>query len=162
MRQDQARMSESHTVEAPMNIWEFSEVLAQRLVTWSAISMTLGGVMSSSKSRYLRGVGSQFIGWAIINVAIAYFGSKTTKQRRETLRDADTPERHIQEAGNLRTLLWVNALLDVLYIVAGRNLASRRKSGAWLRGVGMGIMLQGAFLFVFDLLHAHDVDDVEN
>jgi carboxylesterase len=54
--------------------------------------------------------------------------------------------------------LWINTGLDVLYIAGGITLASILGPGnpGWL-GHGWGIMVQGAFLFFFDLIHAQAV-----
>jgi hypothetical protein len=45
-------------------------------------------------------------------------------------------------------LLRFNAGLDVLYIVVALGLLSRRK--ATVRGFGFGVLVQGAFLLLFD------------
>ena len=60
-----------------------------------------------------------------------------------------------ETARNLRRLLWFNAALDVGYMAGGVWLArSKGRDDANWRGQGWGIVVQGAFLFVFDLVHA--------
>ena len=56
------------------------------------------------------------------------------------------------EPAGLRRLLLVNAGLDVLYLAAGIALLTRPR--AQLKGFGVAIIVQGAFLLVFDLCHA--------
>jgi hypothetical protein len=60
-----------------------------------------------------------------------------------------------RSARRLSRLLWFNALLDVGYMAGGAWLVRTkgRTDPAW-RGHGWGIVVQGAFLFVFDLAHA--------
>ncbi|MEP7292887.1 MAG: hypothetical protein ABI835_13980, partial [Chloroflexota bacterium] len=56
------------------------------------------------------------------------------------------------EAHTLRRLLEVNTLLDLIYMFGGRSLI---RHGS--RGTGWGIVIQGTFLFLFDLFHAGSV-----
>jgi hypothetical protein len=64
----------------------------------------------------------------------------------------------LSEERSLRRLLLINTGLDVLYVVGGAVLALTLGVGdpTW-RGHGWGIVVQGAFLFVFDLFHAQQV-----
>ncbi len=71
--------------------------------------------------------------WGFINSAIAMIGLLT-------------PEPNLE---SMRNLLLINAGVDVLYIAAGAYMASRAE--AFWQGAGWGVMLQGAFLLVFDL-----------
>ncbi len=142
-----------------MSIWSFQRLVSQRLITWNMANIAGGALMSLSNNKFMRGVGSQFVGWALVNFAIAFFGQKATENRLRALPDADTSARQTKEAGNLRNLLWINAGLDIVYMLAGRGLMQRRRSGAWMRGVGLGIILQGVFLFIFDVMHAQNVPE---
>jgi hypothetical protein len=140
-----------------MSIWSFQRLLSQRLITWNMANIAGGVLMSLSSSKRIRGIGSQFIGWALVNFAIAFFGQNAAETRERTLPDAHTPERQAREANALRRLLWINAGLDIAYMIGGRALMRRRSSGAWLRGAGVGIILQGLFLLIFDVMHAQHV-----
>ena len=140
-----------------MSIWAFQRELSQRLITWNLANVAAGVFFSLSSSKFIRGIGSQFVGWALVNFAIAHFGQTAAANRERTLPDADTPQRQHIEANNLRNLLWINAALDILYMFGGRALIRRRKSGRWMRGAGVGIILQGIFLFIFDVMHAQNV-----
>jgi hypothetical protein len=53
----------------------------------------------------------------------------------------------------LRNTLFINAGLDVLYVLGGAYMLSRPEE-TW-RGGGLAIIIQGAFLLAFDLLHAY-------
>jgi hypothetical protein len=134
-----------------MNIWEYQQTLVRRLIQWALLSLALGTL---SGRRFWRGMGGQFIGWALVNLGIASFGITTSENRRVALTDQLAPEVVEREAENLRRLLWINTALDLLYVAGGRWLVRRGK-----HGTGWGIVVQGTFLFLFDLIHALGVPD---
>lgn len=136
-----------------MNIWDYQRKIMQRLLQWSLFSLVAGALMLPG-SRFWRDVGKQFIGWGIINMGIVYFGIRRSQQRQAALPDPNHAEVVQREVTNLRRLLEVNTLLDVLYMAGGRSLMQRGS-----RGTGLGILIQGAFLFIFDLFHAGNVPD---
>jgi hypothetical protein len=139
-----------------MSFWEFSSALTRRLMQWSMVSAALGLLMST-RGGFWSGVGSQFIGWAAVNLGITFFGTQGTNRRRQRLGDAALqPAVNAREARGLRRLLLINAGLDVLYMVGG--LVLMRRDGERTRGAGLGIVLQGAFLFGFDLYHAAAIE----
>lgn len=142
-----------------MNIWHFSEQVSSRLLRWNLFNILIGLILLPRKP-FWRGLGSQAVGWGLINTAIAVFGSEATRQRRLKLEDAHTAPRLSKEANNLRTILWINTALDMVYMAGGWLMfrSAKREDGI-KRGAGIGIMLQAAFLFVFDLIHARQVPD---
>ena len=74
--------------------------------------------------------------------------------------DPQAPEITARESRNLRRLLLVNAGLDVGYMAAGSALArTKGQNDPGWRGHGIGILLQGAFLWVFDLFHASQIQN---
>jgi hypothetical protein len=135
-----------------MSIWDFQTTLSRRLLTWAGVSAALGLIMQFF-GRFWRSVGSQFIGWGAVNAAIAAGGDFAAQQRRAKLADSGTVKRHIIEADSLRRLLWLNTWLDVLYMIFGGWLLTRRGKKPGMRGAGLGILLQGLALFAFDLIH---------
>jgi len=136
-----------------MNIWQFQRTLSVRLIQWALASIGIGAILSLG-TKFWRGVGSQFIGWGVINMLIAYVGGRVANQRYASMSDPTDPECMHQEAVGLQRLLWINALLDLFYMRGGELLG--RHGGAFRRGMGVGIMAQGAALFIFDLIHAVD------
>jgi hypothetical protein len=96
-------------------------------------------------------------GRAAVNAGIAYVGATSTAQRQAALPDANLPGRHLEEGRNLHRLLLINAGLDVLYILGGLALM-RGNASASQRGTGWGIVLQGAALLVFDIVHARELE----
>jgi len=135
-------------------IWDFQDVLSRRLLVWSALSVIAGALLVAfDASAWWRGFGVQALAWGAIDGAIALFGQLTARKRRAA--SAGGAERLEREARNLRRILWINTGLDVLYVAGGLILASTRGvENPFLAGTGWGVIVQGGFLFIFDLLHA--------
>jgi hypothetical protein len=137
------------------DIWTFQHQLTRRLMNWSTGSMLLGIMMLVPTNSFCRGLGVQFIAWGIVDAAIAWFGERAARRRQARLSSDESASSQLEEGRRLARLLWINAALDVLYVLGGVFLA--RRLGAsnpfWL-GTGVGIMIQGGFLFNFDWLHA--------
>ena len=141
-----------------MNIWEFNALLTRRLFGWNVINMAVGFVLGRNTDALWRGIGSQAIGWAVINFAIALFGGTAT-QKRAVKPDALQVEKLAKESRNLRRLLWINAGLDVGYMLGGWWYSGREMARPFRRGIGLGIIIQGALLLMFDVIHALQVPE---
>jgi hypothetical protein len=137
-----------------MNIWEAQNKISRQLLTWAGASLVAGAILSSFSARFWKGVGSQFVGWGAINGLIAFVGDRMSKQRQAKLLPAEAGEKEAQEKNNLVRLLRVNTFLDILYVTFGFLLVfHRRRADRFWAGSGWGIVIQGAFLFFFDLVH---------
>ncbi len=148
-------------------IWDFSLVLARRLMLWAALSVIAGFILIATQlsqgwtTTFRGGFGSQAILWGAINALIAGVGIHGTRRsirRAGAGNEAEATAAANKDAQRLRRLLWINTGLDVLYIAGGLAWAlTRGADDPFAAGVGWGIVTQGAFLFVFDLLHARAV-----
>ncbi len=136
-----------------MNIWQFNGLVTRRLFAWNVINMAVGVLMGRSSHDERRGMASQAVGWAGVNFAIAFFGGRATR-KREQQANALEATTLAKEARNLKRLLWLNAGLDVGYMLGGWWYAQREAARPFRRGVGRGIIIQGALLLVFDVVHA--------
>lgn len=144
-----------------MGIRRFQKQLLMTLMGWAMSSIVLGLVMRRGGDSFRAGVGEQFVGWGVINGLIATAGSFGTQRRAERT-PTDSSVSLTTEKRNLATLLWVNAGLDVFYVIGGALYG--RKQGATdghRRGRGVGIIIQGGFLFFFDLINAIRVGRIE-
>lgn len=88
--------------------------------------------------------------WNSVNLAIAGFGYYGLRNQSVDLSLAET----ITEFHNFEKILLFNAGLDVGYMAIGAYLWERgiRKESNRLVGYGKSMILQGGFLFTFDLV----------
>jgi hypothetical protein len=138
-----------------MDIWDFSSKLTQRLLVWSVFSVVISAVTVFSSNPFLRGLGIQFFVWGVIDGAIAIFGKHASAKRKLEVEISDLVESEAKESRWLERILWINTCLDVFYILGGIWLIQTwgAKSLLW-EGHGIGIIIQGGFLFFFDFFHA--------
>lgn len=129
-----------------MSIFEFQRKLSRRLLIWSGLSAAASLPLILDTWKPYRDMGGQFLAWGAIDAIIAIAGQRASDKKQAEGADPQ------QEAKKLRRLLWINTGLDVFYVAGGIHLLQREK-GKW-RGHGAGIIVQGAFLFFFDLIHA--------
>lgn len=136
-----------------MDIRQFQERLTAMLLGWATACIGAGIGFGRREEPFYKGVGEQFVGWGLVNGAIAAFGA-TAAKRRKRLPEADSAATRAAEKRTLARLLWLNTGLDVLYVLGGALLAGRGAPDERRRGRGLGIMIQGGFLFFFDSVNA--------
>jgi hypothetical protein len=90
----------------------------------------------------------------LIDAAIAVFGHISTQDRVDRIPNPGTVEVKREEAKQLGRILWINAALDVIYVIIGLLWMRRDRGDGSARGNGFGVIIQGMFLLVFDTLHA--------
>ena len=134
------------------DIWERHETVARQLLWWSTLSVAVGLALLIPDQSFARGFGLQAIVWGLVDAAIAWVGRRKTRSRRAKLADPHEPVIVAGEARKLRNLLLFNAGLDVLYILGGWWWTRKAETDFGL-GNAWGVIVQGAFLFVFDLAH---------
>lgn len=138
-----------------MDIWKFQRLVLKRLVIWVGISIALGLSFLLFRNEYWNGMAIQFIAWAVVNLAIAFFGKRSLDRRYASLKKAERQAQAETERTKLVRSLWTNTILDAFYIVGGRLvMIFLGRNSSWWLGMGLGIILQGSFLFFFDLIHA--------
>lgn len=137
-----------------MDIWKFQKHLTAMLLGWAVAGMLSGVGLLHGRDPLRKGMGEQFGGWALVNAVIALVGWMSAA-RRQQLPGATTATTQTAERRKIVRLLYVNTGLDVLYVLGGAMTARTRGATdeRW-RGRGLGIMVQGGFLFFFDLIHA--------
>ncbi len=137
-----------------MDIWKFQRRLTAMLLGWAVASILSGLSLANNRDPLRKGVGEQFAGWGLVNAVIALVGWNSVT-RRQAMPDATTAAAQTAERRKIVRLLYVNTGLDVFYVLGGAMTARTRGATdeRW-RGRGLGIMVQGSFLFFFDLIHA--------
>ncbi len=136
-------------------IWQYQTRISTQLFGWSALSVFGGlGMLLLLSDPFLQGVGLQGVVWGVIDAGIAFFSQLGMRRK---LADMDAPNSagvQREEARRLRRLLYINAGLDVLYVVVGVGIIlTFGTESAFARGNGVGVVIQGTFLLLFDLVH---------
>lgn len=117
---------------------------------WAAGNMIAGGIGMTQSTGNVRYFHQMNLAWNSVNLAIAamgYFGAKTGPSTF-TLKET------VEEYQRFENILLFNAGLDMGYIATGAYLWERglRKESDRLKGYGQSLILQGAFLFTFDII----------
>ncbi len=122
------------------------------LGTWALGNIAVASIRMNQTTGEDKAFQQMQIGWSLINMTIAtwgYFGTQNTDYLTW-----DTSQ-SVHEHYKMQKILLFNAGLDVGYMLGGAYLMERGKrevkNAERLRGFGRSILLQGAFLFVFDV-----------
>jgi hypothetical protein len=116
------------------------------LLSWSVANMAgagIGASQSDGSNLYFHQMNGY---WNVINASIATASLLPSNKRTK-------PFSQIELAARYRKIYLINAGLDIGYMVAG-GVMQHRAQGAntdRLAGFGNGMILQGGFLFVYDL-----------
>ena len=131
---------------------------------WAIGNLASGALLTGQKTGKAKYFHQMNLGWGAINLGIAgfaYYNAVKTDPASFDLLGS------LKEQEKITRILLFNAGLDVGYIMGGAYLRERAKTTTKnperLAGFGESIMLQGAFLLVFDLAvfwvhHQHGKD----
>jgi hypothetical protein len=120
---------------------------------WALGNMAVSGILlANTEGGVAKGFHQMNIGWNAVNMTIAGFGYLAAMKSDPASLDLfGTVDEHYK----LQRLFIFNAGLDVGYIAAGAFVMERSKSTLknpeQMKGFGQAIIVNGAFLFVFDL-----------
>jgi MFS family permease len=125
------------------------------------ISAPIGSSLTTGPDRYFHQMNGY---WNLINLGLAVPGFiNTLKYDPKAISLTES----LAEQADMEKLLLFNAGLDIGYVLGGLYLLERSRRGEkradLYKGFGRSIMLQGTFLFLFDLsfyyfLHQHQAD----
>jgi len=132
--------------------WRRVNAVHRQLAAWAAASIGSGLLLVLLGTPFWRAVGVQFLVWGAIDGAIAAAGWRDRRRTARSGIDRDATESERQRR-RLRRLLLVNVGLDALYLAVGAALVGF-DAGPVRAGHGVGVLVQGAFLLVFDAWHA--------
>lgn len=129
------------------------------LGSWAVGNIAVGAIGASQTNGATRQFHLMNAGWNIINLGLAGLGYYQAVKTDPSTLDLYAS---IDAQHTIQKILLFNAGLDLGYMAGGLYLLERSKNANknqdQLRGFGRSIILQGAFLFVFDLsvyaLHA--------
>ncbi len=141
-----------HASRAVNAAWSRIARVGKQLALWALASVVLGGVLLFTPSPLWGAVGVQFLVWGAIDGVIAWAGLRDARRKR-TQPSFATREAVEAERRRVVRLLRINAVLDVGYVVVGLALLGWEPSATRV-GHGVGVLIQGGFLLVFDVAHA--------
>ena len=141
------------------NILSFNEIRLERQKTgmwvlgaWALGNIGTGIALSGQRDGSAKYFHQMNAGWNLVNLGIAsvgYLAAVRTDPAAGGLYES------IQSQYQIQKILLLNTGLDVAYMAGGAYLIERskndRKNPDRLKGFGQSILLQGGFLFVFDL-----------
>ena len=148
---------------------EISQKSMLVLGSWSVVNMAAGGILSTQTEGSTKYFHQMNAGWNIINLAIAGAGYLGTRKALKADDDWDLSAT-VSEQHKMQKILLFNAGVDLAYMMSGVYLIERSKNNLdnqdRFKGFGQSLILQGGFLFVFDLVqnqlhqrHGKQLDD---
>ena len=122
------------------------------LGTWAAGSILTSSLLVGQHSGEERSFHTMNIGWNAVNLGIAAWGYwQATRPSNEPL----TTHSAGKDQQRIEKILLFNAGLDLAYCASGLYMLERGRNrptpDTQLAGFGKSLILQGAFLFLFDL-----------
>lgn len=121
-----------------------------QLLFWAGLSLGVAIPMILSTREWVRSFGGMTTAWAVINALIALFALRGVYKKAQQPADAETTQGWMRQ---LVRLLWMNAALDVVYVLIGVGLIMWDPANRMLNGFGWAVVIQGAFLLIFDAYH---------
>lgn len=122
------------------------------LGSWAIGNMVVNGALYRSAEKDQKYFYQMNIAWNAVNLAIAGFGMYGALNSKTNL----TVYESIRQQANIEKILLFNAGLDVGYIMTGFYLKERAENSLKhydrLKGYGNSLILQGGFLFLFDVV----------
>ena len=119
---------------------------------WAAANIAVGAIGMSRAKGEQRAFHQMNFAWGAVNLGLAATGLWTATHTDPAALDGWAGYEALQRTQHI---FLFNAGLDVGYVMTGMWLKERSKNvpknAARLRGFGRSILIQGAFLFVFDL-----------
>lgn len=134
------------------------------LASWSIASIALSSTQLRSQNSISQAYHQMNLGWNLVNLSIAGFALYQSYHFNADLGLWES----LQEQASIKRILAVNAALDVAYIAGGfylREYARRADNYDRFEGFGRAVIVNGAFLFSFDLLmywahHNHELREL--
>ncbi len=121
---------------------------------WAVSNIAIGGILRGQHGGVEREFHTMNIGWNVVNLGIATLGYIAANKQDPAAIDL---YQSIQQHHGFQKTLLFNAGLDVGYMLGGLYLIERsknaEKNAERLEGFGKSIIVQGGFLFVFDLVN---------
>jgi hypothetical protein len=128
------------------------------LGTWAALNISVSGIAAFQTKGTQKYFHQMNAAWNIINLSIAGFGFADAM-------NYSSPDNYyslFNEMKDRQAFLMLNTGLDVAYVVTGFLLKEKARTvnnhTARLKGYGNSLILQGSFLFLFDLFYYYQIN----
>lgn len=138
--------------------WRHAAQVSTQLGWWAVGSVLVGATLLLAPERVVGALapasfafGLQCLIWGAIDGVIALIGAFDLRRRRAAGEPLDLAATRAF-GRRLRRLLRLNAGLDVVYVAVGLALLALWRTPEGL-GHGLGVVVQGGFLLVFDAWH---------
>ncbi|HCI79431.1 MAG TPA: hypothetical protein DHW02_07060 [Ktedonobacter sp.] len=139
------------------NFFSYQQRRIWILLVWGLVSVISGLILQISRSSFWKQFGLQAVAWGAIDAALAAFGLTSANRKEERLALGKLHEVDVQkEVRGFFRILFINTFLDIVYVASGVWVMRRFKDRADRRGVGVGILVQGLWLFLFDGLMSQE------
>lgn len=139
------------------NFYQYQRQRLLILLGWGLVNVS-GGVGALVKNKFWRQFWLQCFSWGAIDALIAFFGRGSAARKLARYpalaQNPNLPAPVKKEIRNFHRILLINTFLDVGYVLSGEIIRRKGRSAgkAEREGMGVGFMVQGLFLFVFDAL----------
>ena len=121
------------------------------LGSWALVNIGVSGIRARNTEGVSKGFHQMNVGWNAFNLSLAAFGYYGAfKENAASIDGFNTINEHYK----LQKIFLINTGLDVAYAVGGAWLIERSKTSEkrdQLKGFGQAVIVNGAFLFVFDI-----------
>ena len=133
------------------NFYGYQQRRFQLLLIWGLLSVIAGSALQLNAQPFWKQFGLQSLLWGAIDAALALFGllGASKKEDRYLLGELDSTEIQ-KDTRNFYRIILINFGLDIGYIALGIWLMNHFNARPDRRGMGLGILIQGLWLFLFD------------
>lgn len=134
------------------------------LASWSVMNIAWSSTQLNNSDPLKQSYHQMNLGWNTVNLVIAGFGIYQAHKFSGDL----SLWQSLEEQASIKRILAVNAALDLAYVAGGfylREYANRADNYARYEGFGRAVIVNGAFLFGFDLImywlhHQHELKEL--
>jgi len=139
-------------------IWDFENISARRFILWAGLNGIVGLLLALiSSDAVWRALGLGLLVWGLMEGALAWAILKRAEKHLGQLSEFTEEEK---EAIKARRHLWIINALNVIIVAGGTALVYFNIRGVLLwHGVGLSLIIHGAFLFIFSMQSAFRVPD---
>ncbi len=140
------------------SFYEYQQHALQPLKWWGLGSVLAGSLVLPVPHPVIRQIGLQWLTWGGIDAGLALLGERQAAQKARQLAEGALDEPQVaRDIRQLHRILMINTGLDVVYILVALGLIATHTNRPRRLGAGIGVLVQGSFLLLYDALLAHDI-----